>query len=106
MIFPAIVKIFTLVRLAKKASSYLPKLKPGEPFFTLRAQDESAVTLVLCWSILNNLEDEDDYRKMLMDLRNAATNRTHLPNLGNPKMQEARMISIKMHDWPNRKRAD
>lgn len=64
--------------------AYLLKLKPGEPFFILRAQDLMAPALVRLWCDLN------------------------IHNMGLPRERilDSRAIALAMEQWPHRKWPD
>lgn len=61
----------------------LDKLKPGEPFFVLRAQDKLAPTLVRDWALMAKLNGAPD-----------------------EKILEAQETAAEMENWPNRKFPD
>lgn len=66
------------------ADSCLSRLKKGEPFFVLRAQDFMAAPLVKMWAEMNALN----------------------PGCPPEKLKRARLIALEMDRWPHKKWAD
>lgn len=67
--------------LTKSTDETLKKVKPDEPIFVLRAQDISAPEAVLFWVAIN-------------------------PQIGDEKRNEAIIISQKMREYRQRRKAD
>lgn len=74
--------------------SCLEKLKPGEPFFVLRAQDRTAPILVEVWAELVEFRAIDEETDEALKRRLFA------------KVDEARVCAHAMRAWPKRKLPD
>ena len=61
--------------------AYLEKVPDDEPLFLLRAQDQSAPSLIIGWKIAN-------------------------PQVGPERLERANRCIMAMRAWPRRKRAD